>query len=55
MPDGYKARGERHQNKLHGTAKLTFASGNTYWGEYKDHKAEGYGTYEGASGSRYIG
>ncbi len=53
--NSHKERAEWHQNKLHGTVKVTFASGNTYWGEYKDDKKEGYATYEYTSGSRYIG
>ena len=39
-PSGQQDRGEYHQGKLHGTAKVTFASGNTYWGEYKDYMRE---------------
>ncbi len=54
-PDGQNERGEWHQNKLHGTAKVTYSDGETYWGEYKDHNSEGYGTEEWSSGNRYIG
>jgi hypothetical protein len=53
--DGQKNIAEYHLDKLHGCVKVEYASGDTYWGEFKDHKKEGYGTYEWAIGDRYIG
>jgi hypothetical protein len=55
MTNGRKDTGEYHLNKLHGCAKEEGASGDSYWGEFKDSKYEGYGTFEAAIGSRYIG
>jgi hypothetical protein len=52
---GYKDYGERHLNNRHGCTKVEYASGNSYWGEFKDGNMEGYGTGEGANGDRYIG
>ena len=52
---GEKYTGEYHLDKLHGCAKLQYPDPNSYWGEYKDHNKEGYGTEERASGDRYIG
>jgi hypothetical protein len=46
---------EYHLNNRHGCVKVEFGGGNSYWGEYKDHKREGYGTFEWADGRRYIG
>jgi hypothetical protein len=54
-PDGRKTRGEWHDDKLHGIAKVTVEDGNIYWGEVKDSKKEGYGTTEWANGDRYTG
>ena len=34
---------------------MEWANGESWWGEYKDGKLEGYGTFEGANGDRYIG
>jgi hypothetical protein len=45
-----KAIGEYHLNKLHGKAKCSWPDGYSYWGEWKDHKHEGYGTFKYASG-----
>ena len=53
--DGYKDYGEWHLNNLHGCGKVESASGNSWWGEFKDGKREGYGTVEGGNGDRYIG
>ena len=54
--DGDKEYGEWHLNKLHGCGKVEFASGVSYWGEFKDGKKEGYGTWqEAGNGDRYIG
>jgi 1-phosphatidylinositol-4-phosphate 5-kinase len=53
--DGYKDKSEWHLNKLHGCAKVEYVRGASYWGEYKDGKEEGYGTWEGCYGDRYIG
>jgi hypothetical protein len=53
--DGYKDYGEWRLNKLHGCVKVEFADGESYWGEYKDGKREGYGTFEGLYGDKYIG
>jgi hypothetical protein len=44
-----------YTNKLYGCGKMENADGSKYWGEIKDYNAEGYGTKEWASGSRYIG
>jgi hypothetical protein len=52
---GYKDYGEFHLNNSHGCVKVEYASGNSWWGEFKDGKGEGYGTWEGANGDRYIG
>jgi hypothetical protein len=54
-PSGLKDIAEYHLNNTHGCVKLEWASGDSYWGEYKDDKIEGYGTREGANGDRYIG
>jgi hypothetical protein len=51
---GVKEYGEWHLGEINGCGKVEW-TGNTYWGEYKDDKREGYGIYEGADGSRYIG
>jgi hypothetical protein len=51
----YKDYGEWHLNNIHGCMKVEFADGNSYWGEFKDGIREGYGTFEGADGDRYIG
>jgi hypothetical protein len=53
--DGQKDIGEYHLNKLHGCAKVEYANGNSYWGEFKDGNYEGYGTGEGANRDRCIG
>ena len=54
--DGVKSHGENDLNKLHGCAKVEWADGDSYWGELKDGKKEGYGTWvEGGNGDRYIG
>ena len=34
---------------------VEFASGNSQWGECKDFKGEGYGTWKAADGTRYVG
>jgi hypothetical protein len=52
--DGYKDYGEWHLNNIHGCGKVDDIYGS-YWGEFKDNNNEGYGTYEGANGDRYIG
>ena len=44
QPNGQKDIGEWHLNKLHGCVKNEWADGGKYWGEFKDHKREGYGT-----------
>ena len=51
LTNGLKYIGEWHLNKNHGCAKWEDPSGGTYWGELR----EGYGSFEGASGTRYIG
>jgi hypothetical protein len=53
--DGSKIYGEWHLNNLHGCRKMETENGNSYWKEFKDGKAEGYGTAEEANGNRYIG
>jgi hypothetical protein len=53
--NGDKDYGEWHLNNRHGCYKAELSNGNSYWGEYKDGKKEGYGTWEGADGDRYIG
>jgi hypothetical protein len=53
--DGYKDYGEWHLNKHNGCGKAEGASDNSWWGELKDGKREGYGTWDGATGDRYIG
>ncbi len=54
--DGYKDYGEWHLNNQHGCVKVEFADGDSWWGEYKDNKMEGYGTLqEAANGDRFIG
>ncbi len=45
---------EFHLNNLHGVVKVEDEFG-IYWGEFKDNKMDGYGTFEGANGYRYIG
>jgi hypothetical protein len=52
---GHKQRGEWHALKLHGAVKVTNIDGNTYWGEYKNDKKEGFGTFEFDDGERYNG
>jgi hypothetical protein len=34
---------------------MEFANCCSYWGEFKDGKIEGYGTWEGINGDRNIG
>jgi MORN repeat len=53
--DGYKEYAEWHLNKPQGCIKMELANGNSYWGEFKDGKCEGYGTWEVPNGNRYIG
>jgi hypothetical protein len=53
--NGYKDYGEWHLNNRHGCGKVEKASGDSYWGGFKDGKMEGYGTWEWANGDRYIG
>jgi hypothetical protein len=52
---GLIQRGEWHANKLHGCANIQYFYGGSYWGEYKDHKMEGYGIKVYTDGDRYIG
>jgi hypothetical protein len=52
---GQKDIAEYHLNNRHGCVKVEFGGGNSYWGEYKDGKGEGYGTKEWAHGDRYTG
>ncbi len=52
---GNKDYGEWHLNNRHGCTKVEFACGGSWWGDYKDHKKEGYGAGEVAIGDRYIG
>ncbi len=47
--------GEYHLNNIHGCVKVEFKNGDSWWGEFKDGKGEGYGTFEWAGGNRYIG
>jgi hypothetical protein len=47
--------GEGDLNKIHGCGKVEWVIGNSYWGKYKDGEREGYGTWKGANGNRYIG
>ena len=54
-PSGQKDIAEYHLDKCNGCGKGEFTSGDCYWGGLKDHKAEGYGTFEWANGDRYIG
>jgi hypothetical protein len=35
-PSGMKEKAEYHLNKLHGCGKVEYASGDRYWGEFKD-------------------
>jgi hypothetical protein len=53
--DGEKDYGEWHLNSIHGCVKVEDASGDSWWGEYKDGNRKGYGTFERAFGDRYIG
>jgi hypothetical protein len=40
---------------MHGCSKIELKDGESYWGEFKDHKREGYGTELFAYGEKYIG
>ncbi len=53
--DGFKDYAEWHLNNIHGVVKVELPDGSSWWGEYKDDNAEGYGTVEDANGGRYIG
>ncbi len=55
MTSGEKHIGEWHLNNRQGVGKVLYTSGGSYWGELKDGKEEGYGTWESANGDRYIG
>ena len=51
-----KYTGERNsKGKRHGQGTVTYASGTTYTGEWKDGKRNGHGTYTGAGGGTYTG
>jgi hypothetical protein len=52
---GEKQIGEFLNNQLHRWGKVHLPNGESYWGEFKDCKKEGYGTLEHASGNKYIG
>ena len=52
---GQKEIAEYHLNKCNGCAKVEYADDSSYWGEFKGGKKEGYGTWEGPNGDRYIG
>jgi hypothetical protein len=54
-PSGQKNIAEYHLNKCNGCAKVEYADGHSYWGEYKDGKQEGNGNEEWGNGDRYIG
>ncbi len=48
--------GEYHCDKANGIGKCEFPSGNTYWGQWKDNKREGYGTeYYASNRMTYTG
>ncbi len=40
---------------MNGCGKVEFEGGNSYWGEFKNGKKHGYGTWEGANGDMYFG
>ena len=44
--DGTKCSGEYKQGKRNGVVKAEHASGNIYWGQWKDGLKEGYGTHQ---------
>jgi hypothetical protein len=43
---GNKYSGEYKRDKLNGVVKAEHASGNIYWGQWKDGLKEGYGTHQ---------
>jgi hypothetical protein len=55
LPSFCKTYGEWLLGKLHGCGKDVYDDGGIYWGEYKNGKYEGYGTWHNNKGSKYIG
>ena len=54
--DGEKHSGEYKRGELNGVVKAEYASGNIYWGQWKDDLKEGYGTGQVKSdGQKYTG
>jgi hypothetical protein len=53
---GEKHSGEYKRGKRNGVVKAEYASGNIYWGQFKDGHKEGYGTFQWkSSGEKYTG
>ena len=42
--DGERDSGEYHCDKINGICKILIPEEEDYWGQWKDHKREGYGT-----------
>lgn len=40
---------------MHGCGKVEHEDGGNYWGDFKEHKNDGYGTFLYPDGDRYIG
>ncbi len=47
--------GEIHLNKLNGCGVDINKNLGNYWGNFNDHKRDGFGIYEWPNGKRYIG
>jgi hypothetical protein len=53
---GAKHSGEYKRGIRNGVVKAEYATGNFYWGQWKDGLSEGYGTYQWKSnGQKYTG